>query len=507
MNRPRSTRAPGAGKLSRRRFLQTVGAAAACAACRPLLAALPTTRDSRPNFVLLLADDQNWNGLGVAMDPAVEASRHAFHQTPHLAKLAGAGVRFSRAYAPAPVCAPTRYSLQTGKSPAALHMTKAAPAYTADDGFRLIPPQHVREIAEEEVTVAELLRGAGYATAHYGKWHLRGGGPGRHGYDAHDGDTGNEDAERFGGDNPVDIFGMTKRACAFMDEQAAAGRPLFIQMSYHALHYPQQATKAAQEKYRKLMPGAREREVQIAAMTDDLDRGVGQLLAHLDRLGIADSTCVVYTSDNGGGGAGRGALSGGKGELREGGIRVPLIIRGPGVEAGAACAAPVVGFDLLPTFCEPAGIARLPAGVEGGSIAPLLADPKSGKVKRPHEELVFHFPHYQGRAAGPHSAIMAGPYKLLHYYEDDSVKLYDLTRDMGEQHDLAGAMPGRAAELKAVLARRLKALDAQMPRPNPNPDPAKADAARRRHEARAGSPQKPGKRRGGAGTVEGESGT
>jgi len=474
--------------MKRREFLAGLGAGGLAYSLGRLPFARAAAARPRPNFIILLADDQGWNGLSVAMDPQVAASRHPFRQTPNLDKLARAGLRFSRAYAPAPVCAPTRYGLQTGRSPAALHMTKAAPAFTAGDGFPLVPPQHIRAIADAETTIAELLRPAGYTTAHFGKWHLGGGGPGRHGYDAHDGDTGNRDAERFGGDNPVDLFGMTRRACAFLDAQAAAGKPFYLQMSYHALHYPQQATAGLQEKYRKLRPGAKERETQLAAMSEDLDRAVGQLLDHLNALGLAESTYVVYTSDNGsGGGRGRGSpLAGGKGDLLEGGLRVPMILRGPRVPAGEVCPTAVVGYDLLPTFCELAGIAKLPGGVEGGSLAPLLADPVGGRVKRPHEAIAFHFPHYQGREFGPHSAVMLGSLKLLHTYEDDRVQLYGLSDDLGERHDLAAAMPGKAAEMKALLAARLKALNAQMPTPNPHPDPSKAAAALRRERRRPG---------------------
>ena len=465
---------------SRRRFLRALGAGATALACGEWAAGETETPPRRPNFVLLLSDDQGWNGLSVAMDPAVKGSRSDWHQTPSLERLAREGMRFGRAYAPSPVCAPTRYSLQTGKGPAALRMTKAAPAFTAEDGFPLIPPQHVREIADSETTVAELLRRVGYATAHYGKWHLRGGGPGRHGYDEHDGDTGNQDAERFGGDNPVDLFGMTGRACAFASRQAAAGRPFLVQMSYHALHYAQQAREATREKYRRLRPDAAQRDVEIAAMTEDLDTAVGRLMGHLDRLGIARSTYVVYLSDNGAGGQGAGSpLAGGKGRLLEGGIRVPMIVRGPGVPAGAVCRVPVVGFDLLPTFCELAGVGRLPDGVEGGSLTPLFADPQAGQVTRRRKEIVFHFPHYQGRGAGPQSAILLGPYKLLHYYEDDRVLLFDLSKDLSEQRDLAAAMPAKAAELKAALAAYLAAVGAQMPTPNPRYDPSKARQDRR----------------------------
>jgi arylsulfatase A-like enzyme len=163
--------------------------AAVCAiAPAPSLAA---ERNPRPNIIFMLADDQGWNGLSVPMAPDVPGSRSELFQTPNLERLAAQGVRFSNAYAPAPVCSPTRISIQTGKSPAQLHWTKAAPP---EEGRRLLEPRLIKSIADSETTVGELLREAGYATAHYGKWHIGGGGPRKHGYDEHDGDTGNEEA-------------------------------------------------------------------------------------------------------------------------------------------------------------------------------------------------------------------------------------------------------------------------------------------------------------------------
>ncbi|MBX7104898.1 MAG: sulfatase [Gemmataceae bacterium] len=429
-----------------------------------LILSAPAAGADRPNIIFMLSDDQAWHGLSVAMHPDVADSKSDVYQTPNLARFAAEGMRFSAAYASAPVCSPSRISIQTGKSPAQLHWTKAAPPET---GRKLNEPTLIKNLATSETTVGELLRQAGYATAHYGKWHLRGGGPGAHGYDEHDGDTGNEEAAKFTDPNPVDIFGMANRAAAFMEKNKKAGKPFYIQLSWHALHVPGNANKATLAKYEKI---GNVRRSQVAAITEDLDTGVGRVLKSVADLGLADNTYVIYMSDNGGGG-GRSPLTGGKGDVYEGGIRVPFIVRGPGIKANSWCHTRIVGFDLLPTFCDWAGIPAkdLPRKIEGGSIAGLLSHEGKGKVSRPREELVFHFPHYQGDT--PHSAIIVGDMKLIKFYEDNHVALYDLAKDLRERNDLSKKMPEDAARLENRLLEYLKAVDAQMPTPNSKYDP------------------------------------
>ena len=422
----------------------------------------------KPNFLFLLSDDQAWNGLSCRMHPDMAESKSRFIRTPHIEKLAGEGMRFSAAYAPAPVCSPTRISLQTGKSPAQCHWTKAAPSMTAGDGFLLIPPVSRRNIEPGETTMGEMLRSAGYATAHYGKWHLGGGGPQSHGYDESDGDTGNQDAAPHLPPNPVDIFGMGERAMAFMEKCRDAEKPFFIQMSYHALHYPENATPELREKFAKLMPAGNDKEIGRAALSEDLDRGIGLLLEKIDALGITGTTYVIYLSDNGS--STKRALRGGKGDVWEGGIRVPLIVRGPGVAAGSWCHQRVVGYDLFPTFCELAGVARdLPDNIEGGSIARLLRG-EDRAVKRPREELVFHFPHYQGET--PQSALLLGDFKIVYFFETGQTSLFDLSDDIGESHDLAAERPEVADAMKEKLFAYLGEVKAQLPVKNPSYDPA-----------------------------------
>lgn len=432
----------------------------------------------RPNIIFMLSDDQGWNGLSVAMHPDVAGSKGEIFHTPNLEKLAAQGMRFSSAYAPAPICSPTRISLQTGKSPAQLHWTKAAPAET---GRKLIEPRLIKNLSHDEITIGELLKKAGYATAHYGKWHIASGGPGAHGYDEHDGDTGNENAFKFTDPNPVDIFGMAERAAKFMEKNKQGNKPFYIQLSWNALHAPELAMKATQAKYEKLAAAGNSKQVATAAITEDLDTGVGKVLEAVERLGLSGNTYVIYMSDNGSGGGGRrGGLSGGKGSVWEGGIRVPLIVRGPGVAANSWCDVPVIGYDWLPSFCALAGVPtnQLPQGIEGGDITGLMHNQGQGTVKRAREELVFHFPHYQSDD-GPHSSIRLGNLKLIHFYEDDRVALFDLSKDIGERNDLAKQLPNETQMLKERLTDYLTAVSAQLPTKNTEFDPSQPIAPRK----------------------------
>lgn len=423
----------------------------------------------RPNIVLMLSDDQGWNGTSVAMHPTFSESKSKVHDTKNLEKLASQGMRFSQGYSPAPVCSPTRISLQTGKSPAQLHWTKAAPAV---EGMKLTEPRLIKNISAEEVTIGELLRSVGYATAHYGKWHIGGGGPGAHGYDEHDGDTGNENAFKFHDPNPVDIFGMAERAKQFMAKAKQANRPFYIQLSWNALHASENASKASLAKYQKAMGDANTKGVSVAAITEDLDRGVGVVMDAIDQLGLAGSTYVIYMADNGaGGGDKKNGLRGGKGGVWEGGLRVPFIVRGPGVAPNSWCHVPIVGYDLFPTFCYWAGIRNeaIPTMIEGGNIHELLTQNPQGVVQRKFSGLAFHFPHYQSDE--PQSSLLVGSLKLVHLYESNTDQLFDLSKDMTERNDLSGKMPQETATLRKQLETYLKTVNAQFPLPNPNYNP------------------------------------
>ena len=408
------------------------------------------------------------------MHPEKEFSKGAIYQTPNLEKLAQEGIRFSAAYAPSPVCASSRISLMTGQNCARLQWTKAGPTIQDSLGYALTPATNRRSIKDDEITIGELLRDNGYTTAHFGKWHLQNGGPEKHGFDVSDGNIANEASSHFSGDNPVDIYGMSSRAANFMKASKESNKPFFVQMSWLALHSPENASEASKAAIRKASPSLSDRQLSTAAITRDLDLGVGKLLATLEALNLSDNTYVIYMADNGGSGAGgkrqRGRnsqisnLKGSKGSLWEGGIRSPLIIRGPGIKANTWCHHRVVGYDLFPTFVE-LSHSDLPdkRTIDGTSFAKLLTESKA-PFKR-SDPLVFHFPHYQSTT--PCSAIYDGEYKLLHFYETGENALYHISSDLMERNDLSTSKPKLAEEMSTSLKGMLKSMGASFPKPNP----------------------------------------
>ena len=423
--------------------------------------------EPRPNFVVIMAEAQGWAQTSVQMDDRVPESRSRVFRTPAVERLAREGMRFTYGYALSPRCTPSRAALFTGRSPAALRMTFVG-AGRADTPVRtaLIPPEPLLELPTETVTVAEVLKAAGYTSAHFGKWHVGRTDPARHGFDASDGATSNGGPDNVASPNPKQAYGMTERGIAFMTRAQQAGKPFYLQLS----HYPNQERKE----------GGRDRDT-ARTDSDEIDKTVMQLLAALDAQGLAKNTYVFYTADHGGQGrTGNAPLSGGKGAVTEGGLRVPFLVRGPGIAGNVCSRVPVTACDILPTIAALAGVNdSLPAAVEGGNLAAVLRDPQGrGAVARTREELVFHFPHYDLGNGGPATAILLGGYKLVRNYEKKTQRLFELERDPGEERDLAAKLPEKAAELDARLTAYLKNVSAQMAQPNPNYDPAKAgDAA------------------------------
>jgi arylsulfatase A len=453
------------------------------------LAALHAAAAPPPNFVFILGEGHGWSSTSVQMDDAVSESKSAYVRTPSLEKLAAGGMRFANFYAPSPRCTPSRASLLTGKSPAQLHMTfvnEGRRDSGSNSNGRVVAPSASIELPASEVTIAELLKRAGYATAHFGKWHVGRVSPGQHGFDENDGANGNGGPDNVDNPHPKQLYGMTEHGMDFMARQAKAGKPFYLQLSHYASRQGGDATPQALAAVKSWGKDLTEREMAEAAADLDLDIGLGMLLKKLDELGIADNTYVIFTTDHGSPGR-NPPLAGGKGTVSEGGLRVPFIIRGPGIPAGACSHVRAIGEDLFPTIAALAHTSeKLPQGIEGGSLASVLASPDKGTVQRPRQEFVVHFPHYDKDAIGPASAIYAANFKLIRVYETGAVKLYDLARDPGERHDLANQMPEKATELNQRLTDYLLAVNAQMPKPNPSYDPTKPTETRRGGKRKGG---------------------
>ncbi len=392
-----------------------------------------------PNILFILADDQAWNGTSVRMMPQEASSASRVFRTPNLEKLAAQGMTFSQAYAAHCKCECSRAAIQMGRTTTTLN----APDKSSRNWSAPVTD-----------SLANTLKRADrdYRAAHFGKWqwfHP----PESMGYDASDGITMNEDGDSTDPGDPKQSFGITRRAIGFMESQVRSGHPFYLQLSYYAVHQKPQALASTLKKYEGLGGGGgRGDRPAMAAMTEDLDTCVGRVLQKLDDLRIADNTLVIYTSDNGGR---TDYLNGGKGDLGEGGIREPLIVRGPGIEGGTSCVTPVIGYDLMATvldFAAP-GFA-LPRGVEGGSWKPLLLSRGKAPVQRPIDRFVWH---QTVEVAHPQSAIRKGDYKLLYFWDTREGRLFNLVKDPGETRDEAGRNPAIAAQLEQELKAHVRA--------------------------------------------------
>ena len=418
------------------------------------------------------------------MDDAVPESKSADVSTPNLETLAQGGMRFANFYAASPRCTPSRAAIFTGKSPAALHMTFVGEGKADNRGAangKLVPPDCSIELPAGETTIAEFLKADGYATAHFGKWHVGRVDPSRHGFDESDGPTNNGGPDNVPNPHPKQLFGMTDRGMDFMARQVKADKPFYLQLSHYAFRHAEGGRLESAAPAEGPPPDPAQAEA-------DLDVAFGMLLKKITELGIADNTYVIFTADHGSPGR-TPPLAGGKGTVSEGGLRVPFIIRGPGIPAGTCSHVRAEDEDIFPTVAALAGITKpLPVGVEGGSLAAVLHDAGKGAVNRPRKEFVVHFPHYDKDPSGPASAILLGDFKLVRTYETGALRLYNIAQDPGERHDLASEMSEKTKELNERLTSYLESVHAQMPAPNPNYDPSKPADAPRGGGKRKGQP-------------------
>ena len=422
--------------------------------------ATTTQAQAPPNFLFILADDQSWAGLSVEMIAGKEFSKGKNFNTPNTKKLAERGMIFSQAYAAHPKCECSRAAILAGRTTTTLNATTKA---STNWSMPLTD------------SLANSLKRANplYRAAHLGKWQwpMK---PADLGYDQSDGITQNQTGESKDPADPKLSLSLTRRACDFMATQVKEDHPFFLQISFYAVHAPAQALPETLKKYGNLKsakndvgndavkgpgkgagkgpgngPGKENTNTDratMAAMTQDLDTCVGTLMKKLDELGITNNTYIIYMSDNGGR---TDILSGGKGNLGEGGLRVPLIVAGPGIHGATYCNEPVISYDILATVLDfAAPNTALPKGAEGGSWKTVLQNSGAGKVKRSIDRMVWHQP---VEVPHPQSAIRKGDYKLLYEWDTKNAQLFNLVDDLSEKKDLSKEKPELTAQLTAEL--------------------------------------------------------
>jgi arylsulfatase A-like enzyme len=471
---------------------------------------------NKPNVIVILSDDLGWADLG--------CYGSTFHESPNLDKLATQGMRFTQAYSSSPYCSPSRAATMTGRHPARLKITDYIPSNGKSGKF--LPAEMRMELPLEETTIAEVLRHAGYATWHVGKWHLGDVGfyPQDQGFQVNIaghacglppsyfwpyGNPNDEAVPQPKGKNyhsrgvPGVVTGgkegehlcdrLTSEAIKLI-EQRKPEQPFFLYLPFYDVHTPIMAQPELIAKYRakaaKLgLPAEKavstyeegsiahgtdrlrklpelQANPTYAAMIETMDTNVGRLMAKLAELGIADKTLIIFTSDNGGHSVtSNRPLRGGKGWLYEGGVREPWIVKWPGVtKPGSTCDVPIINTDILPTVLEVAGLPQRPElHKEGVSFADLL----KGETKPLHDALFWHFPHYGNHGSGPCSSVRVGDWKLIEWLEDDSAELFNLATDLPEKNDVAAQHPKIVQQLRERLHAWRKETGANMPRPKP----------------------------------------
>ncbi len=460
-------------------------------------------KKQKPNILFILVDDLGWTDLG--------CFGSTFYETPHIDRLAATGMRFTDAYAACPVCSPTRASIMTGKYPARMNTTDwfggPKPHTVANHWTRhkpLLPAPFEENMALEEVTIAETLKEAGYQTFFAGKWHLgmtdafwpehqgfdsniggwKKGSPSRPGlYFSPYGNPRLEDGPE--GEHLPDR--LADETIHFIDDHK--DNPFLAYLSFYSVHTPLQSRDDLKVKYQQkretispeepIWGQEGERKVRLvqehavyAGMVEAMDQAVGKVLDHIDNLGLTDNTIVVFMSDNGGLSTSEGhptsnlPLRAGKGWLYEGGIREPMIIRAPGITApGSTSPEPVTSTDFYPTILELAGLPQRPdQHIDGRSLVPLL----QGGLNIDRDAIFWHYPHYGNQGGAPGAAIRNGDWKLIEFFEDNHLELYNLKDDIGEQNNMAEMHPEIVKELREKLHAWQKDVDARFPSPNPD---------------------------------------
>jgi arylsulfatase A len=452
----------------------------------------------KPNVILFLIDDLGWRDLG--------CQGSTFYQTPNIDRLASNGVRFTDAYSACAVCSPTRAAVLTGKYPARLMLTDWLPSGRWNPKAKLREGRFLRGLPAEEFTLAESLRAAGYCTASIGKWHLGSEPfslPEHHGFDlniagnAHgapgnyffpyqgnwlipttelrakwnvlpDGQSGEYLTDR-----------LTDEAVSFIRE--SKDKPFFLYFPHYGVHTPLQAKPEVVAKYERIPETDRQGKPEYAAMVESIDDSVGRVMDALQELKLDETTVIIFTSDNGGfyNATSNAPLRANKGAYYEGGIRVPLIVKWPGVaKPGRVVSEPVTSTDLYPTCLAAAGLPALPnQHVDGLNLQPVL----TGAGSLPDRALFWHYPHYNEHPSSvPSSVIRKGPWKLIETFDPDGIELYNLAEDLSETKNLTTTESSKVNELSRELDAWRKDVGAEMMKPNPDYEPSLKPAKKKK---------------------------
>mgnify|MGYP001164986417 FL=1 len=429
------------------------------------LAFSPICSAESPNFIVILTDDQSWVGSSVLMNPDDSRTKSDFYMTPHMERLARMGMRFTQGYSPASSCCPTRRGIQTGQFPARHEYNADRKGWTDTYSKQLNIPRMLKQANKE------------YVTAHFGKWDHRYDEitPHQQGYGFSDGYTGNGTGGHKGSGGPAatpdpkQINSITDKAVHFIERNHYQKKPFYLQISHYAVHldifYNERTFTAFQDR----SPGKKHTMPEFAAMTSDMDAGIGRILDKIESLAMLKNTWIIFMSDNGGRNDLPKAptaeehlnapLRDGKHSFYEGGIRVPFFVIGPGVKPHSVSAVPVSGVDILPTLADLAEYPlSMPQNIDGGSFRQVAENMGMGFVQRRHPFLIFH----QGVDRKVTSAIRSENFKLVKNWEEDRVELFDLDNDISEQRDLSDEMKQKTEELHALLLEYLVGVNADV---------------------------------------------
>lgn len=451
----------------------------------------------KQNFVFILVDDLGWADLGY--------TGSSFYETPNIDAFSNSTIQFTNAYASGSVCSPARASILTGRHPARIGITDWIPGLDPQNR-KLKGPVDLDALPLKEVTIAEVLKNHGYRTFFAGKWHLGGDGflPQDQGFETNIG--GYEAGHPPNGyytpyknpylpDGPEGEYltnRLTDESIKFLD--TINDKPFFLYLSYYTVHTPIQPNLDHIDKFKQKLKRMGNPEISqinegegvtrldqgnpaYASMVYTMDENVGRLIKKLKEEHLYENTTIIFTSDNGGLSTldstyNRAAptsvrpLRGGKGWLYEGGIRVPLLIKPANYEGGKKIISePVIGHDFFPTILDQANIPlNKDLKIDGVDLTPLL----HGKEHLDRKELFWHYPHYHGSGWTPGAAIRQGDWKLIEFYETNTVELYNLSNDLSETKDLSSKYPEKVSALKQRLHDLQKSINADSATLNPD---------------------------------------